>query len=214
MADRAAIQSEESKATGKNKQQSSKQENLAPAPAPNVFGWTSPFGLMRVFMDDLDRLVGGFALPGTDPNTSSSLNAAPSTGTPWVPPIEVFERDGKFVIRADVPGTDREQIDVEVDDDRVVLSGERVDEREENTSSFYRRERTYGRFQRAIPLPDGVDASQATATFNNGVLEIGMPITDRPGTRKLEIQQGAGDTSAKTEGSQSASSSKPEAQTH
>jgi HSP20 family protein len=194
MADQAANQSQESKATRKNTAQSSKQDNLDRTPATTVLGWTSPFGLMRVFMDDLDRLVGSFGLPGTDPTTSSSLSAAPSTGTgPWVPPIEVFERNGKFVVRADVPGTDREQISVEVEDDRVVLSGERVDEREENTSSFYRRERTYGRFQRAIPLPDGVDASQAAAKFNNGVLEISMPINDRPRTRKLEIQQGAGE---------------------
>jgi HSP20 family protein len=62
--------------------------------------------------------------------------------------VEAFERDGQFVIRVDVPGLDRERLAVEIDDDRVIIAGEREDEGEDRGSNYYRRERSYGCFTR------------------------------------------------------------------
>ena len=197
MEEQATHTSQGAKNTSKNEpisnQQDPNQQGLARAssstPArPIVGAWASPFSLLRVFMDDLDRLVEGF---GSGGNTAAAGSPASTRSIQnWMPAVEALERDGQFVIRVDVPGLDREQLAVEIDDDRVIIAGERGNEDEDRGSNYYRTERSYGRFTRVIPLPDGVDASQATATFNNGVLEIDMPAPRRPESRKLEIQSG------------------------
>src|SRR6185295_13676483 len=110
----------------------------------------NPFTLMRRLMDDLDRLVGG---PGLVPR----LDLAPFKGEAsegmWVPALEVVERDGQLVIRADVPGVAADQINVEIEDGQLVISGERQQEHEERRADFYRSERSYGTFCRSVPLP-------------------------------------------------------------
>jgi HSP20 family protein len=211
MEEQATPNSQGSKITNGNKpygNQTSSQTNLAStsndSPARAVMRWTTPFGLMRGFMDELDRLVESVGLVGRPAEQSTAIR--PSQG--WIPAVEVLERDGKFVIRADVPGLDADELDVVIDDDRVVLSGERVDEQEERGAAYYRRERSYGRFYRIVPLPEGVDTSQAEATFNNGVLEISIPAPRRPEARKLEVKDGTSNESpSKADTTPSASSS-------
>jgi HSP20 family protein len=131
----------------------------------------SPFTLMRRFMEDLDRLFVGEA-PDAD----------------WAPAVEVVECDGRLVVRADVPGLEKDNVNVEIDDGQLVISGERRQEHEERREGLYRSDRVYGRFYRAIPLPDGADAEHATATFKNGVLEISMPVTGRHQPRRVQVQ--------------------------
>jgi HSP20 family protein len=155
-------------------------------------------------MDELDRLVESFGLFGRAP-AEQSRAIGPSQD--WIPAVEVFERDDKFVIRADVPGLDADELAIAIDDTKVVLSGERVDEQEDRGSAYYRRERSYGRFYRVVPLPAGVDTSQAEATFNNGVLEISIPAPRLPQARKLEVKDGASNESpSKADATPSASS--------
>jgi HSP20 family protein len=100
----------------------------------------------------------------------------------------VFEREGKLVVRADVPGMRRDQITIEVENGELVISGERQQEQEERRGGIYRSERTYGSFYRVIPLPEGANPEQATATFKDGVLEITMPAPQRSSGRRIEIQ--------------------------
>jgi HSP20 family protein len=195
----ATPNSQGSKITNGNKpdgNQTTSQTNLAStsndSPARAVMRGATPFGLMRVFMDELDRLVESFGLVARAPAEQSGA-IRPSQD--WIPAVEVLERDGKFVIRADVPGLDADELDVAIDDNKVVLAGERVDEQEDRGSAYYRRERSYGRFYRVVPLPEGVDTSQAEATFNNGVLEISIPAPRRPEARKLEVKDGASNES-------------------
>jgi HSP20 family protein len=197
MEKQATQASEDAKNTSKNQpttnQRDPNQQGLARAsrstPARPVVGaWASPFGLLRVFVDDLDRLMEGF---GSGANTLATGSPASTRSIQsWIPAVEAFERDGQFVIRVDVPGLEREQLAVEIDADRVIVSGEREDKDEDRSSNYYRRERSYGRFTRVIPVPDGVNASEASATFANGVLEISMPAPKRSESRKLEIQTG------------------------
>jgi HSP20 family protein len=85
----------------------------------------------------------------------------------------------------------KDDINVDIEDDQIIIQGERRDERESNEQGFYHTERSYGSFYRSIPLPQGIDAEVANASFNNGVLEITMPKPERKQRgRRLEIGEG------------------------
>jgi HSP20 family protein len=93
----------------------------------------------------------------------------------WIPDIEMVQRNRDLVIRADLPGLTKDDVEVESSDDALTIRGERKWEREDEHEGVYRSERAYGSFYRVIPLPEGTVAEQAKATFKNGVLEITMP---------------------------------------
>ena len=114
-------------------------------------------------------------------------------GSLWSPQIEVFERGNQLIVRADLPGLTKDDLNVDITDDSIVIRGERRQEKEENEEGYYRSERNYGSFYREIPLPEGVNANEAKANFRNGVLEITMPAPERQtlGRRRIEIGEGA-----------------------
>jgi HSP20 family protein len=141
----------------------------------------SPFNLMRRFMEDLDLLLDGSRTG--NPRAGGSFRGIGD----WVPALEVFERDGKVVIRAEVPGLSKDQVRVEVDEGQLIISGERSQEHEERKAGFYQSERSYGSFVRVVPLPDGVDPDLAKATFAKGVLEIKIPAPRQFRARSVEI---------------------------
>jgi HSP20 family protein len=149
--------------------------------------FASPFTFMRRFMEDVDQLFGSV---GAGQNTLPATGSIPGEIT-WVPTVEVLERDGQFVVRAEVPGLTKDQINVEVVDGQLVISGERTREHEEKRDGFYRTERAYGAFYRAIPLPERANPEQAKATFANGVLEITMPEAAPPKGQRVEVQEGS-----------------------
>lgn len=158
---------------------------------------SSPFTFMRRFSEEMDRLFDDFGFGGSWLGSSYGRNFFPmSEGefrqSLWSPQIETFEREGQLVIRADLPGLTKDDVNVEITDDAINISGERRNEDEERREGYYRSERSYGRFFRSIPLPQGVNAEDANATFNNGVLEITMeaPQVQSRG-RRLEIKEGA-----------------------
>lgn len=105
-----------------------------------------------------------------------------------MPQIETFRRGDKMVVRADLPGMTREDVNVDVDDGILSISGERRDEHEEDRDGYYRSERSYGQFYRAIPLPDGVDTDRVEASFNNGVLEVTLPAPKEQQSRRKRVQ--------------------------
>jgi HSP20 family protein len=164
-----------------------------------MFGTTSsPFSLMRRMADDIERLFSdldvarvGYGLTspsrlgtGIEPWRSESR----LTEATWAPPIETFRRDGKLVVRADLPGLTRDDITIETDDDVLTISGERTDEYKDNRDDYFRSERTYGRFFRAIQLPEGVDAEKIDATFKEGVLEVAIPEPKVTESRQRQIR--------------------------
>ena len=110
----------------------------------------------------------------------------------WSPQIDVLEKDGQFLIRADLPGMNKEDVKVEITDELISIQGERKHEKKEERQGFSYSERSRGTFYRAIPLPAGADASKATAQFQNGVLEIAMPSPMQAAkkARRLEIREG------------------------
>jgi HSP20 family protein len=105
----------------------------------------------------------------------------------WAPLVEVFERGNNLVVRADLPGLNRDDVDVEVDNDALIIRGERHNDFEDEQEGYYRSERSYGSFYRAIPLPEGVDPNACNATFRDGVLEVTLPKPPQQVSRARKI---------------------------
>jgi len=148
-------------------------------------GWPAfgPFSLMRRFADEMDRMWEGTGLPTWDRFIPSLRIES------FSPQIDFVEKNGKLILRADLPGLTKDDVRVELTDDAVIIDGERKYEHEENEKGIYRTERSYGSFHREIPLPEGVKTETATAHFKNGVLEITLDAPQaRKSRRKIEIK--------------------------
>lgn len=147
----------------------------------------SPFGMMRRLMEDMDRLFGvGGGLPSrlADPFEQSGKDLA-------APPIEAFEEGGNLVLRVDLPGMRSEDLHVQVMGRDLVISGERKQEqREQREGGRFYSERRYGSFERRLTLPAEVQPDKVNATFENGVLEVSIPVPERK-PRTIEVKGGA-----------------------
>jgi HSP20 family protein len=106
----------------------------------------------------------------------------------WSPQVEVLERGNNIVVRADLPGLNRDDVDVEIDNDMLIVRGERQSDFEDKQEGYYRTERSYGSFYRAIPLPNGVDPDACNATFKDGVLEVTLPKPPQAKSTGKQIQ--------------------------
>jgi HSP20 family protein len=108
----------------------------------------------------------------------------------WAPRIESFQKGDRFIVRADLPGLKKDDVQVDVSDEAITIRGERHEEHEEEREGYYHSERQYGQFYRSIPVPDGVITDSAQASFKNGVLEISMqaPPAEATRGRRLEIK--------------------------
>jgi HSP20 family protein len=106
----------------------------------------------------------------------------------WMPQIETRRRGDDLVVHADLPGLRKEDVHVEVDDGILTISGERSHEHEDERDDYYRSERSYGQFYRAIPLPEGVDENACEATFKDGVLEVSIPLPKQQEKKAKEVQ--------------------------
>lgn len=149
-----------------------------------------PFGAMREMRTELDRLFEDVAWPSF---RWPSLRGPRFAEEAWYPEIDVFEKDNRLVTKIDLPGMKKEDVKVEVTDGQLVISGERKREAEEKGERFYRSEREYGTFYRAVPLPEGARIEDVKATFSDGVLEVSVLLPARPAAkvRKVEIQETA-----------------------
>jgi HSP20 family protein len=99
----------------------------------------------------------------------------------WVPAMDLVETDEHLVLRADLPGLTRDDVEIEVKDGTLTVAGERKAQHEEKSEGFFRVERAFGRFSRSLTLPDGIDAERILADFADGVLEVRIP---KPAERK------------------------------
>jgi HSP20 family protein len=138
---------------------------------------------MKHFTEEADRMFG-----------YKTATAPPDA---WRPAIEVKEDKGNLFVTAELPGMNYENVKVHFTGDALVVEGERKYEKEEKREGYFHTERSYGRFYRAIPLPELADAAKATARFHNGVLNVAIPIPAiSPKTREIPISEG---TSAKAD---------------
>lgn len=169
---------------------------------PAEFLGVSPFSLMRRFSEEMDRMFSGRGI----------LRGSGSEALQWSPAVEVRERDGKLEVVADLPGIKEGDVKVEVNDEGLVIQGERKHEHEEKGEGYYRSERSYGQFYRVIPLPEGANLDQARAEFHNGELRVSIPVPEQqrktrqipisaaPERKEATSQAGAGSQQARRAG--------------
>ncbi|WP_437646143.1 Hsp20/alpha crystallin family protein [Sorangium sp. So ce362] len=166
-------------------------------------GVFSPFTMMRRVMEDMDRMfedfgIGGILSPFRQPRAieQGGERALSSFGGGlWSPRIEVGERGGQLVVKADLPGVTKDDIRVALEDDALIIEGERQQEQQEQREGVSYSERSYGSFMRSIPLPEGVQPDDVDARFENGVLEVCLKLPQQQQRgRTVEIKTGGGST--------------------
>ena len=119
-------------------------------------------------------------------NDSCAPHTEDAFGT-WAPPVDIFEKNEQLVIRAEIPGVQKEDMDVRIENGVLSLHGERKQEIEVKEENAYRMERVYGKFTRSFSLPTTVDATKVTATFKDGILEVTVPKAESAKPKKVQI---------------------------
>jgi HSP20 family protein len=136
-----------------------------------------PFRELGTLHSELSRLMNGM------------LEGNGRTAQTWVPALDVWETPTEVFYAFDLPGIPEDQITIEVQDDTLSVSAERVKAEETNENGFYRFERRFGSFARAVGLPQGVDQDTISARYENGVLEIRAPKPEEQKPKKIELSK-------------------------
>ncbi len=145
----------------------------------NLVRW-NPYGEMTAMKNRINRM---FSEPywltrRMDDDTDMGM---------WNPVVDLYEKDDHFVIKAELPGVDKKNISIDLKDRVLTLSGERSYENEVKEESYYRRERSYGKFQRAFTLPADVDSDKINAEFKDGLLQIEVPKPEQQKPKQVTI---------------------------
>jgi len=106
----------------------------------------------------------------------------------WAPAVDMFDKEDKLVVRAELPGVKKEDIDVSIVGDTLTIRGERKVEEEVKDEDYYCCERAYGSFYRAISLPTDVETSKVEARYKDGVLEVTLPKAKEAKPEKIEVK--------------------------
>ncbi|MBV8054194.1 MAG: Hsp20/alpha crystallin family protein [Deltaproteobacteria bacterium] len=138
----------------------------------------SPFRELDRFRRDFDDLFDRF-LGGRLSQQQPASNR---------PVLESYVANGKLTVRADLPGIDPKDVEITVAGDQLTIRGKREQQYEEKGQDFIHREVVYGSFERVVKLPGGVNPEEIKASYNNGVLELTVPLPEQSRTRKVPIQ--------------------------
>jgi HSP20 family protein len=156
----------------------------------------SPFEFLDRMTEEMDRafdrMFQDFGLSRRSSPLRSPLSGQSTSGV-WAPRIEAFQKGDRFVVRAELPGLKKDDVQVDITDDALTIRGERREEHQEEREGYYHTEREYGQFARTIPLPQGAIAESAQASFRNGVLEISLQAAPSEANRgrRVEIKEEA-----------------------
>ncbi len=144
-----------------------------------------PVRELNTIQNEMNRLFNTFFdTPTANGGTSPSLRR-------WLPPMDLLETGDHFVLRADLPGLSEGDVNIELEDNVLTISGERKAEHEDSKEGYYRVERASGSFSRSLTLPEGIEADGITASFHNGVLEVKVPKPEQRKPRKVAISVGS-----------------------
>jgi HSP20 family protein len=133
-----------------------------------------PFEMFETFQDEMTRLWGQTWPFSTWPLAQRSTPMAEGAKM-WTPRVDVFEKDGDLVVKAELPGAEKEDIEVTLDQGNLVIRGQKKAETEVKEEHYYRMEQSYGSFYRKLALPFETTADQIKATYTGGILEVHIP---------------------------------------
>jgi HSP20 family protein len=136
---------------------------------------------LDTLQSDMNRLFDSF-FGGRTANAGSARR--------WIPAMDLAESDDHLVLRADLPGVDEDDVEVEIKDGVLTVSGERKSEQKSEGEGYQRVERAFGRFSRSLTLPGGVDTDEVTANFDRGVLEVKIPKPEEKKPHRVQIGRG------------------------
>ena len=105
----------------------------------------------------------------------------------WHPMVDVYDREGEIVIKAELPGMEKKDIAIDIKDGVLTLKGERSYDNEANDNKYYRRERVFGKFERSFNLPDGLDTDKIKADYKDGLLRVEIPKPEEKKPKKITI---------------------------
>jgi HSP20 family protein len=163
----------------------------------DVTGWSSGMGLSSPFIDmrrEIDRLFDRM-LEG------SSLGESALT----VPPVDILEEDHQYVVKAELPGVNSEDVKITLQDDVLSIRGEKRREERVEEKNYHRLERSAGIFQRSFTLPSAVKSDQIEASFENGILTVTIPKAEDAKPREIEVKIHGGTQEVKSPTSESRS---------
>lgn len=148
-----------------------------------------PVGELNTIQNEMNRLFNNFFdQPGQTGRGNGTMRR-------WLPPMDLVESGDQYVLRADLPGLSDGDVNIQLEDNVLTISGERNARHENKEEGYYRLERAFGGFSRSLTLPDGVDPDQIDAHFDRGVLEIRIPKPEQKKPKTVQINLG---TPAKT----------------
>ncbi len=145
---------------------------------PTRYRYMRPLGSLR---EELDRIFGEFL-----PTTSDSIEGNGSSAV-WTPRVDFSENDKSYMLKVDLPGMNKTDITVSVDDHVLTISGDRKEEKKEEKEEYILLERSYGSFRRSLNLPKSAEVSKVKAEFTNGVLKIEVPKSKERKARLVSV---------------------------
>jgi HSP20 family protein len=146
---------------------------------PSLFGRSNAWNDLVSLQEEMNRL---FESTMGTPQRSAGL-----FGGDFVPAVDILRNKESVVIRVDLPGISKDDIDINVANGRLVIRGEKKEEKRDENSSAHRLERYFGTFERVIDLPNLVDAEKIRATFADGVLEVTAPLREEAKPRQIAV---------------------------
>ena len=142
-----------------------------------------PFRELTALQNEMGRWMNVLSGGATTGNGQTST---------WLPAVDVWETDSELVLSFDLPGIPEDKITIELDDNVLTVSGERQRTHEHSSERFYRFERRYGTFSRSVTLPTGVNDTDISADYKDGVLEVRVPKPEEQKPKRIQVgKQGA-----------------------
>jgi HSP20 family protein len=146
-----------------------------------------PLAEMARWEKDMERLFGNFLTGRAHPLFNENWWSGKSTGS-LEPALDLYEEKDQIVVKAELPGMTKDDIQISISDNVLTIKGEKKHEEEDTGKDYYRSERTYGAFFRTLPLPAEINADKVQATFKNGVLEIRLPKSEAAKKKEIKVK--------------------------
>lgn len=144
-----------------------------------IVRWWDPWKDLALVQEKMNRLFEDtIARRGREEGLGAAM---------WSPDVDIYETENAIVVKAEVPGVDKDQIAIEVKDGTLTLRGERKFEKEVKEENYHRMERSYGGFMRSFSVPSSVDAERIGARLKDGVLEVTLPKAEKAKPRQIKV---------------------------